>query len=351
MKIEKEYSHFFEALKEISDINDIINWQETSELKGAKKFFSHINILPNMPPIDKHMQEIIEELSGMEIPMILMGDPKQDLKGFKCLRNLMSIYEQNVRYISECHRCPQLHLELSNRLVDKNEKQKSEKDSGQLSVYYESEIDCHTLIERQKYDLMYISQKQGVYETHDYKKNNIRENLAEELEPLLFENHPTKDAQTVKKVAYYYAGKMIEKYRSTYSGHTLACAAGVAAMKYYKEHDIEGHVAEMHEIVAPFMDEMVKKHKCIGEARCIGLFGALEVVKNKETREPMQEYGVPGPVMPWIFAELKKRGFATFGRENFIEICPPLIITKEELEEYLPILDEVLTMVDEKFCD
>lgn len=121
----------------------------------------------------------------------------------------------NVRYISECHRCPQLHLELSNRLVDKNEKQKSEKDSGQLSVYYESEIDCHTLIERQKYDLMYISQKQGVYETHDYKKNNIRENLAEELEPLLFENHPTKDAQTVKKVAYYYAGKMIEKYRST----------------------------------------------------------------------------------------------------------------------------------------
>lgn len=64
-------------------------------------------------------------------------------------------------------------------------------------------------------------------------------------------------------------------------------------MKYYKEHDIEGHVAEMHEIVAPFMDEMVKKHKCIGEARCIGLFGALEVVKNKETREPMQEYGVP----------------------------------------------------------
>lgn len=106
-------------------------------------------------------------------------------------------------------------FELSNRLVDKKMKSRNlKKDSGQLSVYYESEIDCHTLIERQKYDLMYISQKQGVYETHDYKKNNIRENLAEELEPLLFENHPTKDAQTVKKVAYY-AGKMIEKYRST----------------------------------------------------------------------------------------------------------------------------------------
>ena len=153
-----------------------------------------------------------------------------------------------------------------------------------------------------------------------------------------------------KKVAEYFEDHVLQC-GLTYSGHTLACAAGVAAMKYYQEHDIEGHVAEMHKIVAPFMDEMVKKHKCIGEARCIGLFGALEVVKNKETREPMQEYGVPGPVMPWIFAELKKRGFATFGRENFIEICPPLIITKEELEKYLPILDEVLTMVDEKFCD
>ena len=137
----------------------------------------------------------------------------------------------------------------------------------------------------------------------------------------------------------------------TYSGHTLACAAGVAALTYYKEHNIEQHVAQMHEIVAPFMQKMVEKHKCVGEARCIGLFGALEMVKNKETREPLQEYGVPGTAMPWIFAELKKRGFATFGRENFIEVCPPLIITKEELEEYLPILDEVLTMADEKFCD
>lgn len=136
----------------------------------------------------------------------------------------------------------------------------------------------------------------------------------------------------------------------TYSGHTLACAAGVAAVSYYKEHNIEQHVADMNKILSKFMNDMVEKHSCIGEARCIGLFGVLEVVKNKETREPMQEYGVAGPWMPWIFAELKKRGFSTFGRENFIEICPPLIITKEELEEYLPILDEVLTLVDEKLA-
>lgn len=134
----------------------------------------------------------------------------------------------------------------------------------------------------------------------------------------------------------------------TYSGHTLACAAGVAAMNYYKEHEIGKHVMQMQEILMPFLEHMAEKHICVGEARCIGLFGVLEMVKNKQTREPMQEYGIPGPWMPWIFTELKKRGFATFGRENFIEICPPLIITEHELEEYLPVLDEVLTMVDEK---
>ena len=56
--IEKEYSHFFESLKEISDINDIINWQEISEMEEAKKFFSHINILPNMPPMQSILNSV-----------------------------------------------------------------------------------------------------------------------------------------------------------------------------------------------------------------------------------------------------------------------------------------------------
>ncbi len=155
------------------------------------------------------------------------------------------------------------------------------------------------------------------------------------------------------------AGKRVSEYFEqnvlqcglTYSGHTLACAAGVATVQYYEEHKIGEHVAEMHEILKPFLDKMVEKHKCVGEARCIGLFSCLEIVKNKETREPMQAYNTPGPVMPWIFAELKKRGFSTFGRENNIEVCPPLTITAEELNTYLPILDEVLTLVDEQFTD
>lgn len=137
----------------------------------------------------------------------------------------------------------------------------------------------------------------------------------------------------------------------TYSGHTLACAAAVACLNYYKKHDILKHVNEVGKVLKEFLEEMVEKHPCVGEARCIGLFTALELVKNKETREPLVPYGTPNTVMPSIMAELKKRGFSTFGRENNINICPPLIITEEELKEYLPILDEVLTLVDEKYID
>ncbi|MGN0976211.1 MAG: aminotransferase class III-fold pyridoxal phosphate-dependent enzyme, partial [Gemmiger sp.] len=111
-----------------------------------------------------------------------------------------------------------------------------------------------------------------------------------------------------------------------------------------------GHVKEMEGILKPFLEKMVEKHKCVGEARCIGLFSALEIVKDKEKRIPMQEYGEHGPEMAAILSELKKRGFSTFGRENNINICPPLIITADDLNEYLPILDDVLTWADEQFC-
>ena len=137
----------------------------------------------------------------------------------------------------------------------------------------------------------------------------------------------------------------------TYSGHTLACAAGVVAVRYYQEHDICAHVKEMEGILRPFLESMVDKHRCVGEARCIGLFSALTIVRNKKTRELMAPYHATDSVMPQIMARLMERGFATFGRETNINICPPLIITAEQLKENLTILDDVLGWVDENLCD
>ena len=112
LKIEKEYSHFFEALKEISDINDIINWQETSELKDAKKFFSHINILPNMPPMQSILSSVRLGYSEEELSMQGLGHRNLVLL-FVLINSLLGKEKDtalNVLTIEE----PEAHLCINN---------------------------------------------------------------------------------------------------------------------------------------------------------------------------------------------------------------------------------------------
>lgn len=133
----------------------------------------------------------------------------------------------------------------------------------------------------------------------------------------------------------------------TYNGHPLACAAGVACVNYYLEHDIAGHVTEVGKVLGELLEEMKAKHPCVGDVRYIGLFSAVELVKDKKTREALVPYGKdPEGIMGKILGMLKARRFMTFGHENMILVAPPLIITEEQLREELAKLDEVLGEVD-----
>ena len=98
------------------------------------------------------------------------------------------------------------------------------------------------------------------------------------------------------------------------------------------------------------LEEMKEKHACVGDVRYIGLFSAIDLVKNKETKEPIDEYGLGNPNQASVIAKCKELGFYTYGRDNVVQVCPPLIITEEELREAMKILDEVLTWADEQFC-
>ncbi len=152
-----------------------------------------------------------------------------------------------------------------------------------------------------------------------------------------------------KEIADYFEDKTF-LYGLTYSGHSLACAAGVACVNYYKEHHILEHVDEVGVLFAELLDELKEKHACVGDVRHIGLFGAVELVKNRETKEPLVPYGYDEQkIMNRIHGLLKERGFSAFGRENNINVTPPLIITEQELRDAFAILDEVLSIVDEKF--
>ena len=144
-----------------------------------------------------------------------------------------------------------------------------------------------------------------------------------------------------------------DKYLScglTYSGHPLACAAGVACQEFYLKNDIEGHVQKVGKHLGEVLENLKKKHPSVGDVRYIGLFGGVELVKDRTTREPLVPWGQdPAGVMGAIVKELKSRGFVTYSHENVIIVAPPLIITEEQIDEELAKLDDVLSIVDEKF--
>jgi len=152
-----------------------------------------------------------------------------------------------------------------------------------------------------------------------------------------------------KEIAAYFDDNLLSC-GLTYSGHPLACAAGVACVNYYEEADILTNVNKVGKILGEKLEEMKISHPCVGDVRYIGLFSAVELVKDKKTKEALVPYGKdPDGIMGKILGELKDRKFMTYTHENMILIAPPLIITAEQLEDELVKLDEVLRIVDKEY--
>ncbi len=134
----------------------------------------------------------------------------------------------------------------------------------------------------------------------------------------------------------------------TYSGHPVGCAAAVATIDVYKDEGLIEKARERGVFFKKELEKLMGAHPSVGEVRAIGLFGAVELVKDKTTREPLVPYGKdPEGIMPGILGMLKERGFWNYSHENILIVAPPLIITEEEIVEAFAILDEVLSIVDE----
>lgn len=129
--------------------------------------YCHALFVDEAQDIDSNMKAILLALDHAGVEMNLYGDPKQDVRGFGCLRELINACD-NVSYIHECHRCPALHLLLSNTLASDSEKQVADNSNctGSINVYLESETDVRKLISAQQYGLVYISRKNNRFETH-----------------------------------------------------------------------------------------------------------------------------------------------------------------------------------------
>ena len=136
----------------------------------------------------------------------------------------------------------------------------------------------------------------------------------------------------------------------TYSGHPLACASGVASIEAFQEEGIVENSAAMGQVFAEELRGLEGRHPCIGEVRGLGCFWGLELVKSRETREPLVPFNGTGEAAKPVTALAKaalERGLYLMTHWNVVMVCPPLTITREELDEGIAALDEALSVADE----
>ena len=104
-------------------------------------------------------------------------------------------------------------------------------------------------------------------------------------------------------------------------------------VNYYKKANILENVNKVGKVLGKKLEELKASHACVGDVRYIGLFSCVELVKDKATKEALVPYGMdPQGIMGQIVGMLKERKFMTYSHENMIFICPPLIITEEQLD-------------------
>ena len=135
----------------------------------------------------------------------------------------------------------------------------------------------------------------------------------------------------------------------TYSGHPVGCAAALSTIEVYQEENLVQRSADMGKVMRKHLEEMQAKHPSVGDIRSIGLFGAIECVKDRATREPLAPWNAKPHqmgVMKDVAAKLKELGMHTFVRWNWIFTIPPLCINEEEMQEGFDMIDQALRIAD-----
>ncbi len=139
----------------------------------------------------------------------------------------------------------------------------------------------------------------------------------------------------------------------TYSGHPLACASAVASIGIFKDEGIVEHARALGaEVIGPGLTELAERHPSVGEVRGLGAFWAIELVRDRETREPLVPFNPTGTdAVPMIefAAACKQRGLWPFTHFNRTHVVPPCTISADELRAGFAILDEALSVAD-RYC-
>lgn len=133
----------------------------------------------------------------------------------------------------------------------------------------------------------------------------------------------------------------------TYSGHPLAAASIVASIDAMREEGIVENADRIgHEVLGPGLRELAERHPVIGDVRGLGVFWALDLVSDRETKAPLAEYPGTSAAMGELVGELRARGYLPFTAVNRLHVVPPCTVSADEARSGLAILDEVFGLID-----
>lgn len=134
----------------------------------------------------------------------------------------------------------------------------------------------------------------------------------------------------------------------THAGHVLAVAGGLAALKVFLKEGLFERAIEIEGWLRDGLLALQQKHKIVGEFRGLGAHFGLELVRDRESREPLVAWHNPGGSGPMkaFFGELLRRGVHSYGRYNLMMISPPLNIKRSDLEIGFEAIDAALSAVE-----
>ena len=132
----------------------------------------------------------------------------------------------------------------------------------------------------------------------------------------------------------------------TYNGHPISLAAAIAVIETMRTDHIVEHAKEMGVILADLLAELVERHPSVGEVRSIGLFGAIELVRNRKTKEPMAAYNRSSLEMDRLKAFFLDQGLFIYTHWHTLLIIPPLIINQAQLSDGIELIDRGLLETD-----
>jgi taurine--2-oxoglutarate transaminase len=132
----------------------------------------------------------------------------------------------------------------------------------------------------------------------------------------------------------------------TYNSHPLACAAALATIQVYEEDELLQNARTLGVLMKELMADLARRHPSVGAARSIGLFGLVELVRDRKKRTPLAPFNGTSEEMAALGKFFRQEGLYTFLRWNTFFTNPPLCITESELREAFGIIDRGLEITD-----